>query len=295
MTVTRDPLVSVVVPARNAAATLERCLRSLLDLDYPRDRFEIIVADNGSTDGSRSILDRFGGQVRVVEQPRPGPAAARNAGIRAAEGTVIALTDADCQVDRQWLRELIPPLADSGVGIVGGKVKAMPPVNRVRRFGEIIHDHERAIEEFHPPYVATANWGCRRSVLFEEGLFDETLLRGSDAELALRIGNRGYRLVYRPTAIVYHPHQETLWGLFWEGRAHGRGLAMIRDTGRHRVLFNGRRRFRFARRITRTAVQVVRGPERFTALCHVVFDLGKVTGRLTQNLPGFRKRPEQSS
>ena len=96
MTVTRDPLVSVVVPARNAAATLERCLRSLLDLDYPRDRFEIIVADNGSTDGSRSILDRFGGQVRVVEQPRPGPAAARNAGIRAAEGTVIALTDADC-------------------------------------------------------------------------------------------------------------------------------------------------------------------------------------------------------
>jgi glycosyltransferase involved in cell wall biosynthesis len=282
--VNQAPAVSIVVPARNAAATLERCIRSLLEIDYPRDSLEIIVADNGSTDGTRAILDWFGTQIRVVEQPRPGPAAARNAGIRVARGSIIALTDADCQVDSSWVRELIQPLADPEVGIVGGKVRALPPVNRVSRFGELIHDHERAIEEFKPPYVATANWGCRRSVLIDEGLFDETLLRGSDAEMALRIGARGYRLVYRPGAIVYHPHQATLWGLFKEGRAHGRGLVMIRETGRHPVLLSPGRRLRFARRLARTAGQAIRGPQRFTALCQLVFDWGKVTGRLAERL-----------
>jgi glycosyltransferase involved in cell wall biosynthesis len=284
------PSVSIVVPAHNAEATIASCVTSLLELDYPRDDYEIIVVDNGSGDQTAGILQSFGEAIRVVEQARPGPAAARNAGIEAARGELIALTDADCRVDRGWLRELLPPLADPEVGIVGGRVRALPPLNRVSRFGEVIHDHQRAIERLIPPYVATANWGSRRQLLVEQGLFDPSLLRGSDAELALRIGRRGYRLVYQEGAIVYHPHQATLWGLFSEGRAHGRGSAMIKQTGRHNGIYTRRRRFGFARRILRNSAQALRGPERFTALCQVIFDLGKVTGRMAETLPLTRSR-----
>lgn len=287
---TEEATVSIVVPVRNGAATIAACLRSLLVLDWPAGRRELIVVDNASSDDTLGVLERFGDLVHVVREPRRGSAAARNAGIRNAKGARIAFTDADCVVDPGWLRHLLLPLDDPTVGIAGGRILALRPCNRVQLFGEKIHDHRRAIEKLDPPYAITMNWASRRAVLEESGLFNETLLRGSDVELAVLIRAGGHRLVYCHEAVVFHRNEATLYGLFNEGRDHGRASEMVRAMGRHAMFLAPGRRFPTLGRIVRSARQAVTGPERFTALCAMVFDLGKATGRASTRLALTRSR-----
>lgn len=214
------PSVSVVVAARNAEQTIAECLDSLVALRYPRDRLELVVVDNGSRDRTRTIVEAYSGSVTLLDESKRGPAPPRNTGIRAGQGDVVALTDADCTVDPGWLEELVAPLADPAIGLAGGTILARRPATPIELLGEEIHDHRRAIEGFRPPYVITMNWAARRAVIDTLGPFDETLLRGSDAEYAFRAGQAGFRLVHCPGAIVYHRNERTLPGLFREGFQH---------------------------------------------------------------------------
>src|SRR5262249_13523248 len=111
------PRASVVVCTYNGGRTLDQCLRSLLALDYPD--FEVIVADDGSTDDTPAILARFPG-VRVIRQKNGGLSCARNVGLRAATGSVVAYTDSDCFADPDWLSLLVGQLERSGAAAVGG-------------------------------------------------------------------------------------------------------------------------------------------------------------------------------
>ena len=135
------PTASVVVPAHDAEATVEDCARSLLALDYPPELLEIVVVDDGSRDLTRALLEAMGDAVVVVAQAHRGRAAARNAGVRAARGEVIAFTDADCAVEPAWLSELVAPLSDPAAGIAGGRTLARPGAGRAERYGELVHDH----------------------------------------------------------------------------------------------------------------------------------------------------------
>jgi glycosyltransferase involved in cell wall biosynthesis len=216
------PSVSVVLAVSNAESTIAECIESLVALRYPRELLEIVVVDNGSIDGTRSILDRFGDAVVVVEERTRGPAAARNAGVRRARGDVIALTDVDCTVDPGWLEAVVAPLADEAVGIGGGPILARRPANAAELYGETIHDQSRAILEWKPPHVATGNWAARRALFDVVGPFDEDLLRGSDFEFSYRVVAAGYQLAFSPGAVVFHRNESTLVGLFNEGWVHGR-------------------------------------------------------------------------
>lgn len=213
--------VSVVVPVYNGRATIGDCLASLLEVDFPREAFEVLVVDNGSRDGTADLVARHGAAVRLLHESKRGPAAARNRGLREARGEVVAFTDADCVVERGWLRAITAPLADPTVGIAGGRILARRPCNDVERFGERIHDHHSAINVWKPPYAITMSWASRLAVLREVGLFDEDLRRVEDVDLSYRIVQAGYRVVYVPEAVVYHRNERTLWGLFAEGYAHG--------------------------------------------------------------------------
>lgn len=223
------PTASVIVAVRDGAATLAACLDSLLRLDYPADRLELVCVDNGSRDATPRLLAAHGARLRVLHEARRGPAAARNCGLRHAGGEVVAFTDADCTVEPSWLRNLVQPLVDPEVGAVGGRILSRRPCNRIEAFGERIHDHARAIGVFNPPYVITMNWASRRAVLEAVGRFDEDLLRGSDVECSFRLLAAGYRLAYAPTAIIRHRNERTPWGLIHEGYTHAVHAPAVRS------------------------------------------------------------------
>lgn len=279
MTGPLEPRVSVVVPVFNGEATIEACVASLLSQEHLSSAPEIIVVDNGSTDGTDRILRSFE-SVRVLREAIRGSAAARNTGVRAATGSVVAFIDADAAAERDWLAALLGALREPDVGIVGGAILCRRGGNRIERFGERIHDQRRAIEEERPPYVDACNWASPRSVLIDAGLFDETLLRAQDVDLSWRIHRRGGRLVYAPHAVVRHHNERTLSGLVHEGYVHGRhGVTLGR---KHAADWpHARRRMsRTGRRLARAVAGVV-GAESFTdGLIELAFELGKCAGEM---------------
>jgi glycosyltransferase involved in cell wall biosynthesis len=215
------PRVSVIVPVYNGEGTIEECVESIFALSFPRDEIELLLIDNDSSDGTAAILDRFRGDAKILSEKKRGPSAARNRGLANASGDIIAFTDADCTVHREWLTHLIEPLTEERAGISGGTILSKRPCNDVEEFGERIHDHRLAIEYDSPPYAITMNWASPRAVLEEVGWFDEELLRCEDCDLSYRILAAGYRIAYAPDAIIYHRNEETIEGLAAEGYAHG--------------------------------------------------------------------------
>jgi len=276
--------VSVVVAVRNARATIEECVESLLALDPAP--IELLVVDNGSTDGTLEALGAFGERITLLHEARRGAGAARNAGIAAARGQVVAFTDADCVVEPEWLGNLVGPLADPQVGVVGGTILAADPTNPIERYEEGIHDHRQAIEVFKPPYAITMNWASRRAVLEELGGFDEGFLRGQDVDLSYRILQSGRTLAFAPDAVVRHHNERTVGGLAREGFTHG--FHGVHANKRHEAFLQGFGHPRVDRRgyarLWRRAADWVRGRDRATARLDLAFNGGKKAGKLLGSL-----------
>jgi glycosyltransferase involved in cell wall biosynthesis len=215
------PEVSIIVPVHNEASTLPDCIESLFQLNYPREKLELIFVDNNSSDQSSAILNSHQERIQVMSEKKRGPAAARNAGLRRCSRPIVAFTDADCIVDPDWLRNLIVPLQDPEAGIVGGMILSVPNGNAIERFAQLLYDQQDAIQVFRPPYVITMNWASRLSVLKEHNFFDERFIRCEDVELSYRISQSGYKIFFQPNAIVYHHNERTLTELFQKGFLHG--------------------------------------------------------------------------
>jgi GT2 family glycosyltransferase len=276
---------SVVVAVLNAEETLETCIRSVLNLEYPADR-ELVFVDNGSTDGSLRILDRFRHEIRILCEPKRGASAARNRGIREARFPVVAFTDSDCAVDPHWLRHLVAPLAGPKVGASGGAILSGRPCNPVEAFGESVHDNGKAITVYKPPYVASGSWASRKDVLEKLNGFDETFLRAQDVELSCRLLQAGFELAYAPGAIVYHRNESTYLGLFREGYTHGlNNIALIE---RHREFYESfgyrPRRLKPYRQLWGHLRNCMTGTDRVGAACNLAFDSGKRLGRLAGSI-----------
>jgi len=280
------PEASVIVPVYNADATLEDCIRSLLNLDYPADRYELIFVDNGSTDQSPRILQRFSDRIRILSELKPGPSAARNTGIRSARFPLVAFTDSDCTADPHWLRRLVAPLLAPDVGVSGGTIRSQRPCNQIEAFGERVHDNRRAITCYKPPFVAGGNWASRAEILKQVNYFDEAFLRAEDCELSCRMLQAGFRFVYVPEAIVYHRNESTYFGLFLEGFSHG--LNSIPLIERHRNFYAsvGYRRLYLPhyRQLLAHLRDYLSGKNPETAGCSLAFDAGKRFGRLAGSI-----------
>ena len=280
------PKVSVVVPVYNAEKTLAECINSLLELDYPKENLELIFINNASTDRTGSILNQYDEKIRIFYEEKKGPAVARNRGLLNARGNIVAFVDADCTVHKDWLKKIVLPLQDEAVGIVGGKILSKRPCNKIEEFGEEIHDHEKAIDEYKPPYAITMNWSSSLSTLKEIGLFDESFRRCEDVDLSYRIFRSGYKIVYQPEAVVYHRNERTLLGLFREGYLHGFGS--IRALKAHEDFLKpfGHRRFNPSSytKILSSLVNSIRGRDRNYSICYFMFNSGKKVGKFVGSL-----------
>ncbi len=207
----RYPKLSIIVLVLNSERYVERLCQSLINLDYPD--YELIFVDGGSTDRTLHMLKNY--PVKVVHAPGSKIAEARNRGITSAKGTLVAFTDHDCTVDREWVKHLAYHiLSDPFVGSVGGpnyivhdstaKSKAITYVlgSWLGNAGStqfFKYKNARAV-----PAIPACNMMFRRDVLEQAGLFDQNLLYCEDADICHRVAKLGYTVLYIPGAIVYH-------------------------------------------------------------------------------------------
>jgi glycosyltransferase involved in cell wall biosynthesis len=207
------PRISVVVPVYNEEAEIVELLESLLALNWPGDRLEILCVDNNSTDGTLEILRGY--PITVLQEATPGPYAARNTAIRQAQGEFIALTDADCKVSPNWLLELWQAFDAPEVGAVGGSIVPRTVTNYVDYFeGHIFKspNHSRGSDRIQP-YVVTANVMYRKAVFDQVGLFDQESFSGPDVEMSWRVlRSNFYTLKICPDdqAVVQHRYRTQL-------------------------------------------------------------------------------------
>ncbi len=206
----RTPLISVVVPAYNAASTLDACLQALQAQSTPKE-VEVIVVDDGSTDDTAQVVQQYPG-VRLLHQEHAGPAAARNRGIQEARGGVVLFTDADCRPLPGWIDQLSRPiLSGEAVGAKGTYCtdQRAPVARFVQQEYEEKYNHMRRAPQI--DFVDTYSAGYRRDVLIGCGAFDPTFPNASveDQELSFRLTEQGYRLVFVPAAVVRHRHADT--------------------------------------------------------------------------------------
>jgi GT2 family glycosyltransferase len=206
-----SPIVSVVVPTRGRPELLARCLAALRTQTLSVDRYEVIVADDGpdaeTAAVARAAARDDGAPIRYLAVTgRHGPAAARNAGWRAARGAVIAFTDDDCIPWRGWLAAGLTALAED-LDAVAGQV-IVPRPDRPT-------DHQRSVSHLETAEFVTASCFCRRAALEMVGGFDEAFPAAwrEDSDLQFALLERGARLGTAPAAVVIHPVRPARWGV----------------------------------------------------------------------------------
>ncbi|RJP62067.1 MAG: glycosyltransferase [Candidatus Auribacter fodinae] len=208
------PFVSVVVPAYNAAATIGQCIESLISQTYPKEKLEILIIDNNSSDETADIIRSY--PVTYLSESNQSRSAARNKGIRHARGDIIAFTDSDCAAQHDWLEKGVQPFEDEWIGGVGGPILAYNPSTWIERAQDIlrIFNQEETISpervEAGTAVIATPNALYRKDALLAAGLFDERLKGAEDYDLSYKIQRiTDYSFAYQPDAITYHRHAQT--------------------------------------------------------------------------------------
>jgi GT2 family glycosyltransferase len=197
----RAASVSVVIPTHGRPALLRRCLAALLEQDYPPAALEIVVVEDGGPAGAERVARELSDApvpVRYLPVPRGGPAAARNAGWRAASGELIAFTDDDTIPRHDWIRRGVESIRAGADAVAGRTLVPLPPrpTDAQRNTGGL----ERAS-------FATCNAFCRREVLERIGGFDPRFTRAyrEDSDLEFTLVEAGARVVRDPSAVVAHP------------------------------------------------------------------------------------------
>ena len=237
------PAVSVVVCTFNGERTLERCLQELERVDYPD--FEVIVVDDGSTDASAEIAARHA--CRLIRTENRGLASARNTGMRAACGEIVAYLDDDAYPDPHWLRYLVETIEEGGFAGAGGP--NLPPAEDgpVARCvaeapGGPIHVLLSDREAEHLP---GCNMAFRRQALASLDGFDPQFrVAGDDVDVCWRLLEAGHRLGFSPSAVVWHSRRPSVRAYLRQQRGYGAAEALLERKWPHRYGPAGRARWR---------------------------------------------------
>lgn len=221
------PKVSVVICVYNGERTIDACLASLKKLNYPN--YEVIVVNDGSTDKTREIAESYD-YIRLINQENKGLSEARNVGIRASKGEIIAFTDADCMADSDWLTFLVARFLSSDFGAVGGPNLPPPDESLVANCvavspgapAHVLLDDEVA------EHIPGCNMAFRREALEAINGFDPIFrTAGDDVDLCWRLQNKGYQIGFSPAAVVWHFRRNTVRDYLKQQRGYGRAEALL--------------------------------------------------------------------
>lgn len=240
---TKIPNISIVIPTFNEERIIKKCLESLYSMNYPRDKFEIIIVDDGSNDKTKDIIKQY--DVELIETSGVGPSEARNIGLKKARGEFIAFTDGDCIVHKEWLNELLKGFVEDNVVGVGGKQKSPRDDSDfgknvqyfLQKMGFICDYTKSGGGVSKAEHSPTCNVMYHRSVLEKLGGFEKGLWPGEDVELDYRIKKMGYELMNNSNAVVYHYRPDNFQGFAKMMYNYGRVQAyLVKKYGFFRLL-----------------------------------------------------------
>lgn len=202
------PSVSIVIPTYGRPRQLAECLGSLARLDYPRDRVEVLVVDDGGSTPLDELVASFRSEVRItlIRQVNAGPAAARNTAARQATGEYLAFTDDDCLLDPSWLRTLAGVWIDSPECMVGGlTLNGVPNLYSAtsQLIVDVVYRHYNA-DPADAHFIASNNMALPARGFQEIGGFDPSFRTAEDRDLCDRWRHQGKRIVYVPAAVLHH-------------------------------------------------------------------------------------------
>ncbi|HZQ09392.1 MAG TPA: glycosyltransferase [Anaerolineae bacterium] len=223
-----EPTVSVVIPVLNGANTIGDTLTSLANQLGAPPNTEIIVVDNGSHDDTQDIVKRF--EVTLLTESTRGPSAARNRGLYAARGEIVAFLDADVLPTRYWLQELIAPFAASNVTLVGGALRdyiaETAPERFMAQFGTYQFEYDIFLKGV--PHISSSNMAVRREAALAIDGWDEAFITAEDFDFTIRLVRQLNACIERvPNAVALHRHRRTDEALRHQAWRYGEGLARL--------------------------------------------------------------------
>jgi glycosyltransferase involved in cell wall biosynthesis len=232
-----EPKLSVVVPALNAAGTIGTQLDALAAQEWS-EPWEVLVVDNGSTDGTEAVVESYADRLpalRVVRVLERGQARALNAGVAAARAAGVAFCDADDQVAPGWVAAMGTALAqDEFVAGRADDERLNEPWQRAARATQPTDRSPTVLFLPDVPYAGSNVIGVRRDTHERLGGFDESMQALFDVDFSIRAFEQGIRLRFVPDAVVHYGYRDTWLGIFHQARSYGRANAFLQR--KHRAL-----------------------------------------------------------
>ena len=228
--------VSIIVPVYNNVSGISQVVKLLLAQSYDH-QLEIIIVDNGSTDGTANLIRNLSKEHESVraafENNVQSSYAARNQGIQESNGAILAFTDSDCLPDSEWIKAGTAELERSNAACGGGHVEvtfgATKPTTVEYLDASQKLDQERYVKNHQ--FAATANFFARKELFDRRGLFRPDLVSGGDYEFGRRVTKAGESLIYIPKAIVRHPARRTYSEVLKKSRRIAKGQKQLDGLG----------------------------------------------------------------
>ena len=257
------PFVSLIVPVRNAARTIDKTFEYILQLSYPKERMEIILADGGSRDETVEIIKKYQANypyIKLIEIPNcPSPGYARTQALQKAEGDFVFFTDGDCAPVEDWIEKMLAVFAqDERIGAVGGEIYTLRVekenlveiyceafgFNRVSwRYGNLEEGYYPDYKTNYPTeicghqayFFVTANVSYRKAAIEDAERKFWPLPTGEDIDFGLRVRKKGWKFYFLPQAFVKHMHRANLKSLLkvWRSYAQAHPPLLAAHASKH--------------------------------------------------------------
>ena len=234
---TQSPYFSLIIPTYERPEQLIRCLNSVARLDYPKEKFEVIVVDDGSQSPPEELVKSFSDKldIRLITQVNTGPAGARNTGVKNANGRYLAFTDDDCEPDPSWLKEYENAFNIYPENLLGGDIINALEDNPYSVASQLLVSYLYSYYNAEPEsasFFTSSNIAIPKDAFLESGGFNVTTIRATaeDRELCDRWRHQGRKLTYVDQAVVYHSHKLSMAAFWRQHFSYGQGAYNFHKT-----------------------------------------------------------------
>jgi glycosyltransferase involved in cell wall biosynthesis len=276
---------SIIVPTYNRPGELACCLESLAAIDFPKDRFEVIVIDDGGSLSVDPVVSRWVDSLRItaLHETNGGPARARNSGARMAAGKFLAFTDDDCEPSPDWLSAFFGILRDEPGAMVGGRtVNALvdnPYATASQLIVDLVYDHYNP-EPRQARFFATNNMAVSAARFHALNGFDSDFRTSEDRDFCDRWTGARYPMMFVPDAVVYHSHKLSFGSYWMQHVNYGRGARRFYLSHKKRDSESSTIKGNFYLRLPQRIPRAIRGKPRpwYLAFLMLVWQVASFVG-----------------